>query len=234
MSAAPQRGRRRAEPQRQRTLLGLPAQHRGTHSNSRSMHPALAATVRGVATLAVVGALVGAGVVAKQLDVPTVTSAVANGHSLASIASMLEGPPVAAATNATIKFPGLEVSSSARPTVDPMKAEAERIAALAVDDAAAAQAYAAGQMASFGWGADQMSCLIPLWERESGWRTSAANPSSGAYGIPQSLPAGKMSSAGADWATNYETQVRWGLGYIQGRYGSPCGAMDHSNSVGWY
>lgn len=234
MSAAPQRGRRRAEPERHRTLLGLPAQRRGTHSSPRPAHPAVAATVRGVATLAVVGALVGAGVAAKQLDVSGGSGSVADGRSLASIASLLEGPPVAAPSNASIQFPAVDVSSSPRPTEDAVKAEAERVAALAVDDASAAQAYASSQLASFGWGADQMSCLVPLWERESGWRTSAANPSSGAYGIPQSLPAGKMSSAGADWATNYETQVRWGLGYIQGRYGSPCAAWGHSNSVGWY
>ncbi|WP_202863073.1 lytic transglycosylase domain-containing protein [Ornithinimicrobium murale] len=93
---------------------------------------------------------------------------------------------------------------------------------------------AAGMLGNYGWGQDQFSCLNSLWNRESGWNTYAQNPSSGAYGIPQSLPGSKMASAGADWQTNPATQIRWGLGYIQGRYGSPCGAWAHSQSVGWY
>ena len=93
---------------------------------------------------------------------------------------------------------------------------------------------AAGMLGSYGWGQDQFGCLNSLWNRESGWNTYAQNPSSGAYGIPQSLPGSKMASAGSDWRTNPATQIRWGLGYIQGRYGSPCGAWAHSQSVGWY
>jgi hypothetical protein len=86
----------------------------------------------------------------------------------------------------------------------------------------------------FGFGADQFGCLDALWAKESGWSHTAANPSSGAYGIPQALPGSKMASAGADWATNPATQIRWGLGYIQARYGTPCGAWGHSESSGWY
>ncbi len=104
----------------------------------------------------------------------------------------------------------------------------------AVNDPAGAQAYASASLGSFGWGQDQFSCLVSLWTRESNWLTTATNPSSGAYGIPQSLPAGKMADAGADWLTNYRTQVNWGLNYIKGRYGSPCAAWGHSQSVGWY
>ena len=87
--------------------------------------------------------------------------------------------------------------------------------------------------ANYGWGDDQFACLLSLWNRESGWRVNAAN-SSGAYGIPQALPGSKMASAGADWQTNPATQIAWGLGYIAGRYGTPCGAWDHSESNGWY
>ncbi len=89
-------------------------------------------------------------------------------------------------------------------------------------------------LSSYGWGMDQWSCLDSLWQRESNWNHTAMNPSSGAYGIPQSLPGSKMASAGADWQTNPATQIRWGLGYIQGRYGSPCGAWGHSQARGWY
>jgi len=80
---------------------------------------------------------------------------------------------------------------------------------------------------------DQFGCLDNLWTRESGWRTTASNPS-GAYGIPQALPGSKMASAGDDWRTNPATQIRWGLGYIDGRYGTPCNAWAHFQSRGWY
>lgn len=104
----------------------------------------------------------------------------------------------------------------------------------ALNDPGGAQAYASSMLGSFGWGQDQMSCLIRLWNQESSWQTTATNPSSLAYGIPQSLPANKMASAGPDWLTNYRTQINWGLNYILGRYGSPCGAWAHEVSIGWY
>lgn len=103
-----------------------------------------------------------------------------------------------------------------------------------VNDVAAARAYAFGQLAAAGLGADEQSCLLQLWNRESGWRTNAYNSGSGAYGIPQSLPGSKMAVMGADWRTNYVTQVNWGLAYIAGRYGAPCAAWAHSEDVGWY
>jgi hypothetical protein len=100
----------------------------------------------------------------------------------------------------------------------------------------AAQAYASGVLGSYGWGQDQMSCLIDLWNMESGWRWNAYNSSSAAYGIPQSLPGSKMASAGGDWMTNGNTQIRWGLSYISGRYGTPCGAwnFEMSHDPHWY
>jgi hypothetical protein len=98
-----------------------------------------------------------------------------------------------------------------------------------------AQAIARDLMASmYGWGDDQFGCLVDLWNKESGWNVYATNPSSGAYGIPQALPGDKMATAGADWQTSAATQIKWGLGYISGRYGTPCGAWSHSVSVGWY
>ena len=97
-------------------------------------------------------------------------------------------------------------------------------------DLSDAQAYASSQVG----GGAEWECLYNLWAKESGWRWNAENTSSGAYGIPQSLPGSKMSSAGADWQTNPKTQINWGLGYIAGRYGTPCGAWQHSVDVGWY
>ncbi len=85
-----------------------------------------------------------------------------------------------------------------------------------------------------GFGLDQWPCLDKLWKKESGWNYKATNRSSGAYGIPQALPGRKMASAGSDWRTNPATQIKWGLGYIKGRYDTPCGAWGHSQDVGWY
>ncbi|WP_197024321.1 lytic transglycosylase domain-containing protein [Nocardiopsis sp. CNT312] len=86
-----------------------------------------------------------------------------------------------------------------------------------------------------GWPASEFTdCLEPLWQKESNWNHLAENPSSGAYGIPQSLPGSKMASHGADWRTNPATQIAWGLDYIKGRYGTPCGAWSTSQSQGWY
>ncbi|MDN3495185.1 hypothetical protein QL996_04540 [Planococcus sp. APC 4015] len=99
---------------------------------------------------------------------------------------------------------------------------------------AGAQASARAMLSGYGWGDDQFGCLVSLWNKESGWNYLAHNASSGAHGIPQALPGSKMGSAGADWQTNAATQVAWGLGYIAGRYGNPCGAWSHSQSVGWY
>ncbi|PLS80983.1 G5 domain-containing protein [Candidatus Saccharibacteria bacterium] len=89
-------------------------------------------------------------------------------------------------------------------------------------------------MMQAGFGEDQWGCLESLWNKESGWNEYAGNKSSGAYGIPQALPGSKMASVGADWQTNPATQIQWGLGYIKGRYGSPCGAWNAFLSKGWY
>ncbi|MBS1672850.1 MAG: hypothetical protein JSS74_02670 [Actinobacteria bacterium] len=101
-------------------------------------------------------------------------------------------------------------------------------------DPAGAQAYAAGQLGGYGWGQDQFPCLYRLWMQESSWRADALNPDSDAYGIPQALPASKLAAAGADWRTNGNTQIDWGLSYIQDRYGSPCGAWAHEVAHNWY
>lgn len=84
------------------------------------------------------------------------------------------------------------------------------------------------------WGEDQFGCLNKIFTQESQWKWNATNPTSGAYGIPQSLPAGKMASAGDDWKTNPATQIKWGLTYIKERYGTPCAAWAFKRGAGWY
>lgn len=80
----------------------------------------------------------------------------------------------------------------------------------------------------------QFRCLKWLWNRESGWNKYATNPYSGAYGIPQALPASKMATAGRNWKNSSRIQIRWGLRYIRGVYGGPCAAWRHEVGYGWY
>ncbi len=124
--------------------------------------------------------------------------------------------------------------AAARAAHTAQQASAAPAAARPATPSGSPQQIAQGMLGSFGWSASQFSCLLPLWNGESGWNVSASNPSSGAYGIPQALPGSKMASAGADWQTNAATQIRWGLGYIRSVYGSPCGAWSHEQAYGWY
>lgn len=96
------------------------------------------------------------------------------------------------------------------------------------------RALGAAMAARRGWIGNEWASLEKLWTKESNWRTTAENPSSGAYGIPQALPGSKMSSHGADWRTNPGTQIAWGLDYIGGRYKTPSAAWAHSQRVNWY
>ncbi|WP_425862682.1 hypothetical protein [Arthrobacter sp. TWP1-1] len=250
MTAAPQRGRRRAESVRRQSIFGLSSariSRTGTHA-AGSASSAVTKTAKCVAAVAVVGGLLTAGAIAQQVGHTTDTSLA----SLVSAAETSAAPTsISASDDATISFPGLSVTSdtkasapaSATTDVKAAAAEVTPVAttpaptpapAVAVDDPAAAKAYAATQVSARGWGAGEMSCLTQLWERESNWRTSALNPDGGAYGIVQSLPAEKMASVGADYLTNYETQITWGLNYITETYSTPCGAWAHSNAVNWY
>lgn len=113
-------------------------------------------------------------------------------------------------------------------------AAAKVITKKATVDVSDPRGVARDMLGGFGWGQDQFPCLDALWIGESNWRVNADNPSSSAYGIPQALPGSKMASAGADWQTNPATQIKWGLGYIESRYGTPCGAQAFKRGHGWY
>lgn len=244
MSETPQHGRRRAEalrPMSRRELRGA------ARSSSKLPRPA-----QRMAVVAIAAALLAGGGLA-QASSHNATNNLAGtklstGPSSATGASSTEagGTPtaVSAPSNIALDFPRFKISppAPAKPSTPDIAAQGAAITAepspsanaAPVDDPAGAQQYAAGKLAGHGWGAEQMSCLTPLWTRESSWLTSAENASSGAYGIAQSLPAEKMAIAGADYLSNYRTQIDWGLTYIAGRYGTPCGAWAHSNAVGWY
>jgi hypothetical protein len=124
--------------------------------------------------------------------------------------------------------------AQAKAAADRVKAQAQRRAEAMRNAQRNPQALAKIMVADRGWSSSQFSCLVSLWNRESRWNYKAYNASSGAYGIPQALPGGKMESAGSDWRTNPITQMKWGLNYIADRYGTPCGAWGHSESTGWY
>ena len=133
------------------------------------------------------------------------------------------------------------------------QAEAERAAAeaKAAEEAAAAAHFRATQgydpattspkeiarqiaANKYGWGAAQFTCYDNIIMRESRWITTADNPTSSAYGIPQALPGSRMASFGADWRTNPATQIKWGLDYVDDRYGTPCAAWSFKRANGWY
>lgn len=132
------------------------------------------------------------------------------------------------------RFPGISV------VLTPPTDEIVAIGALTIPPATDVQRgtnRALGQQMAadlYGWSGNEWQCLDELWKRESGWSHTAGNRSSGAYGIPQSLPGSKMAVYGADWQTNPATQIRWGLAYIQGRYGTPCGAWGQFTAKNWY
>jgi hypothetical protein len=96
------------------------------------------------------------------------------------------------------------------------------------------RAIGCGLLLDAGFSLDQMPCLDKMWTKESNWRTTAENPSSGSYGIPQALPADKMAVYGSDYRTNPVPQIKWGLNYIKTRYGTPCGAWSFWQAHNWY
>ena len=140
-----------------------------------------------------------------------------------------------AAELAAKKTAATAAAQSPAATQAPAAAQLSQTAAVTVPAASGSpQQIAEAMLGSFGWSASQFSCLDPLWAHESGWSVSAYNAGSGAFGIPQALPGSRMASAGPDWQTDAATQIKWGLQYIKGTYGSPCGAWAHEEATGWY
>jgi hypothetical protein len=86
----------------------------------------------------------------------------------------------------------------------------------------------------YGFNEKQYQCLNTLWTKESHWNYKARNKRSGAHGIPQALPASKMSVVSTDWRTNPVTQIRWGLRYITIRYETPCKALAKHKRSNYY
>ncbi|PWN04786.1 hypothetical protein DJ010_04010 [Nocardioides silvaticus] len=210
--------------------------HRGTpkhaHLKETPKRAARNAVVMSGVALAVTGITIGGGLLSK------------GGTELPSAAADLDSAVKDLSVDGGTSEPRERVAvisrNDRRGAADPTKQ-----AGLVTDEAAAVteseqlsesdpRDIARALMADFGFSQSQFGCLDSLWTRESNWNPYADNPTSSAYGIPQSLPGEKMASAGSDWATNPVTQIKWGLGYIRDRYGSPCSAWGHSEAVGWY
>ncbi|HET7027202.1 MAG TPA: transglycosylase SLT domain-containing protein [Candidatus Limnocylindrales bacterium] len=146
-------------------------------------------------------------------------------------------PPITAEAGSTLK-PQAKPKPKPKATVrvapkavvrTPRKAAPKPVARTTVPSVTTARSYARSRI-----GSTQFSCLDKLWTKESHWNPRAYNRSSGAYGIPQALPGSKMATVAGDWRYNPLTQVRWGLRYIAGRYGTACSAWHHSQATGWY
>lgn len=233
-----QQSRHRAEPAKPASAL------------ARFAHNAGSAGRRAAVVLAACAVLVGAGAAgqasetaARNAGADSSTQTAATADPLTHLdfervrvenqAALPTGDAAAPAEVAPAEAPAPAAPAPA-PAPEPAPAPAPAPAPVAVNDPAGAQAYAASQLGSYGWAPSQMQCLMKLWTKESDWETTATNPSSGAYGVVQSLPAEKMASAGADYRTNYRTQINWGLEYIEDRYGSPCDALNFHYANNWY
>jgi len=161
------------------------------------------------------------------------TSSALQSQAQALIADHVNASPNQASRSA-VRPPLLSVQRATKSAALPVSREAVGGAMTKAVVSPSPQQIAMALLPSYGWDSSQFSCLDAIWTRESNWDLHATNSSSGAYGIPQSLPGSKMAAYGSDWATNAETQIKWGLAYIRSSYGSPCGAWSFWQSHSWY
>ncbi len=226
-------------------MTDVSPRHRAVKHRAPSTRPRFSSR-HALAAAAVGGVLVTGGVVAAQAlggasSAPADTASgevpVASRLSVDSdVSRSSERAPLSAVEEAA-SIARSSAEKADQDAADRAAAEKQKAAELKKkDDAAAAEQreieearsnpkdVARGLMPEYGFDASQFSCLDSLWAGESDWDYTATNPSSGAYGIPQSLPATKMATAGDDWQTNPITQIRWGLQYIKDAYGTPCEA----------
>ena len=73
---------------------------------------------------------------------------------------------------------------------------------------------------------------IELFCRESSLNPAAVNPSSGALGLVQALPPEKLTKECPDMGL--DCQIKWGVRYIENRYGSASAALAHHDLKNWY
>jgi hypothetical protein len=168
--------------------------------------------------------------VAQDFDPPNLNSGTAPGFVVGPEVLRLPAPPPPMPPRSFGEPPLIVVRIAPKPAPKPApKAVAKPRVISVMPSVADARAYALSRIGSV-----QFACLDRLFTRESNWNPHAYNSSSGAYGIPQAVPGDKMATFGADWRDNPITQVKWGLSYIAGRYGTACRAWSHAQTYGWY
>lgn len=188
-----------------------------------------------VAVTAAGGVLAAAAVVGTQAAGPNPEVAQAGDDTSTDSASAAENDRTTQSVSRGGTRPSLtELKKKSLQKSSVTKSASGVITAKAKVDVSDPQALAKEMLGEFGWSESEFQCLDDLWVGESNWRVNADNPSSSAYGIPQALPGSKMASAGADWETNPATQIKWGLGYIKDRYGSPCEANSFKQGNNFY
>lgn len=201
--------------------------------------PTVATAVTAVTGIAVTGYMVLLGPGHMQESGAAIAAAAVSGSSaMAALEQQRQQIIVMDAASRTMSVVG-SPKVAARPTAaagsaDVSTADGSAVVNLPAPNPGTAQSIAYDMLSSFGWApSTYFSCLNNIWTRESGWSYDAEN-ASGAYGIPQALPGSKMATAGADWATDPATQIKWGLGYIEERYGDPCKAWAFWQANGYY
>jgi hypothetical protein len=244
--AAPRRRSGTSSAARHSAAGGPTGRHRRARpSETRTRVPSLATTA--IAITAVSAAVVAGPQLAQRAESANATAMKPPTTSPDLEAAAVRTPAPATPSRPAIRAPHKDLAAPKNAVVtgdESVQLTSTTLRRLAAEKASRSRArlalkgdpkhIAAALLPSFGFGQDQMQCLIPMWTRESGWNLHAANASSGAYGIPQALPGGKMSKFGSDWQTNPATQIKWGLWYVKSRYGSPCGAWSFWQRNSWY
>jgi hypothetical protein len=213
-----------------------PGKHKAARAPRRALRSGLALT--GLAA-AVTGVTISGGMLSNDPSLTPAAADVAETSGAASGADDASGDATMSAAELEERAASTPVSRSSR-RVRPV---AEKVAALSVSSGAAVtkseklsegdpRDIARALLPAYGFSSDQFSCLDSLYVSESGWRIDADNPTSSAYGIPQALT--QLHDLPADYMTSAESQIRWGLEYIQDTYGTPCSAWSFKASHGWY
>lgn len=213
-----------------------PGKHKAARAPRRALRSGLALT--GLAA-AVTGVSISGGMLSSDPSLTPAAADVAETSSATSDATDATGDATMSAADLEQRAASTPVSRSARR----VRPAAEKVAALSVASGAAVtkseklsegdpRDIARALLPAYGFSSDQFSCLDSLYMSESGWRIDADNPTSSAYGIPQALT--QLHELPADYMTSAESQIRWGLEYIQGSYGTPCSAWSFKASHGWY
>lgn len=194
-------------------------------SHRRRRLAVVAAGTLAVSTLAALG----------PSQVTVVAFAATPASATTSLSSSATAAGVLAATGAASAGASASQHAAAGAVVAAAPSRAGTVAPFRFATKAYNQWWARKLMVRHGWTSGaQFRALVKLWDHESHWNHKSHNNGSGAHGIPQALPGSKMRSAGADWRTNPVTQIKWGLNYIDSRYGSPAAAWAHFQRHGWY